>query len=185
MPKDFAGRAGSSTQQRKRKPAQRVSPRQRVLFHGPSFATGALVGAAIVILTAYGPALWHQGDGTRLADQALPQPPAAVQFTFPDTLRNSRVEADPEPYAVPAEQRATLNMHYNIQAASFRDRADAEQLRARLLLENLPAKTLVSEVEGETWYRVMIGPIAGRVDTDRAMTQLREMGLSALRMSAG
>ena len=46
MPKDFAGRGRAAPKQRKKnRPARRVSPKQRVLFHGPSFATGALVFA--------------------------------------------------------------------------------------------------------------------------------------------
>ena len=93
---------------KKRQPAKRVSPKARVLFHGPSFATGALVGAAIVILTAYGPELLQVQDSpadTAKTDTSDAQP---LQFTFPDALKHSEVAPDPEPYAVPEEQRQTL-----------------------------------------------------------------------------
>lgn len=187
MPKDFAGRTSSSargsSRKNKRKPAKRVSPRQRVLFHGPSFATGALVGAAIVILTAYGPELLQIPESTAPATEDSAGQRQPLEFTFPEALKNSEVKADPEPYAVPEEQQQSLDRVYNIQAASFRSRTDADQLRARLLLENLPASTAASRVNGQTWYRVVVGPINGRIEADRAMTRLREQGLSAIRFS--
>jgi len=187
MPKDFAGRTSSSARRSsrtaKRKPAKRSNPRQRVLFHGPSFATGALVGAALVILTAYGPELLQLPEAAAPQNEDTPSQRQPLEFTFPDALKNSEVKADPEPYAVPEEQRRSLNQVYNIQAASFRDKVDADQLRARLLLENLPAHVDASRVNGQTWYRVVVGPVQGRVEADRAMTRLRSQGLSAIRFS--
>ena len=78
MPKDFAGR--SSTARRKpSKPKNRrgaVSPKARVLFHGPSFSSGAIVGGAIVILAAYAPEWLALGDANginrRLVELGLP-----------------------------------------------------------------------------------------------------------------
>ena len=187
MPKDFARRAGSSTGRgsrntKKRQPAKRVSPKARVLFHGPSFATGALVGAAIVILTAYGPELLQMSDTAPAAAEADTTHPQPLEFTFPDALKHSEVAADPEPYAVPEEQKQSLHSIYSIQAASFRNKEDADQLRARLLLQNMQARTAASRVNGQTWYRVVVGPFQGRLEADRAMTRLREQGLSAIRL---
>lgn len=187
MPKDFASRSSSSarrsSRKTQRKPAKRTSPRQRVFFHGPSFATGALVGAAIVILTAYGPELLQLPEARAPQNEAGQTQRQPLEFTFPDALRNSEVKADPEPYAIPEAQRQSLEQVFSIQAASFRSKTDADQLRARLLLENLPAHTSASRVNGQTWYRVVVGPINGRVEADRAMTRLREQGLSAIRFS--
>jgi len=187
MPKDFAGRtrgtsAGGKRKTTTRSGANRSQARPRVLFHGPSFATGALVGAAVVILTAYGPELLQVKDSPPAAVEPAAVERPALEFTFPDTLRNSEVKADPEPYAVPEEERQNLERVYSIQAASFRDKRDADQLRARLLLENLPAATSASRVNGQTWYRVVVGPFNGRREADRAMTRLREQGLSAIRL---
>ena len=187
MPKDFARRTGANTgrgarKSKKRKPAKRVSPAARVLFHGPSFVIGALAGAAIVILTAYGPELLQiQEKATAEAEDTASQS-QPLEFTFPDALKNSEVMADPEPYAVPEQQKQNLSRIYHIQAASFRSKPDADQLRARLLLENLPARTASSRVNGQTWYRVVVGPFEGQLDADRAMTRLREQGLSAIRI---
>jgi cell division protein FtsN len=184
MPKDYAGRGRAPTKaKRKRKPAKRVSPKQRVIFHGPSFAVGALVGAAIVILTAYGPELFEVPQVTQNTTATDERAAPALEFDFPDLLKNSQVVADPEPYAVPEELQSTANRSYRIQAASFRNHTDAEQLRARLLLENLPAQTSTSDVSGQVWHRVVVGPFPRRVEAERAMTRLREQGLTAMWMN--
>ena len=57
MPKDFAGRGGGARKTKRRAAPRKTSPSKRVLFHGPSFSAGALVGAAIVILAAFAPEL--------------------------------------------------------------------------------------------------------------------------------
>lgn len=181
MPKDFAGRGRTDTRKRaKRKPNKRVSPKQRVLFHGPSFSSGALVGATIVILTAYGPEMLQDNDPQPGNSVAPVQEQPRVQFDFPDLLKNMEVKPDPEPYAVPKRKADGIASTYSIQAASFRDRNDAEKLRASLLLEGLPAKTSYSEVNGSRWYRVAVGPFIKRVEADRAITRLREQKLSPI-----
>ncbi len=180
MPKDFAGR-GSKKPVKKRKPARRATPQQRVFFHGPSFTSGALVGAAIVILAAYGPELLEsQAPESAPAESAIAETPT-IEFEFPDLLKESEVQPDPEPYAVPEEMRSDAEGSFTIQAASFRELRDAENLRASLLLENLPAQTVRSDVNGARWYRVVVGPFERRVDADRAMTRLRQQGLTAIR----
>jgi cell division protein FtsN len=184
MPTDFAGRGPSKTKKAvKRKPAKRVKPNQRVLFHGPSFCAGALVGAAIVILAAYGPEFFQvEGAVSAPTAEARTAEPR-LEFEFPDLLRQTEVKADPEPYAVPQAAAGDAPTSYSIQAASFRDKADAERLRGSLLLENLPAKTTSIEVEGQLWYRVIVGPYAKGVEADRAINRLRELNLSAIRLN--
>ncbi len=103
-----------------------------------------------------------------------------VQFDFPDLLKNMEVKADPEPYAVPEREDNGIASTYSVQAASFRDRDDAEKLRASLLLQGLPAKTSYSEVDGRRWYRVAVGPSINRVHADRAITRLREQNPSPI-----
>jgi len=183
--KDYAGRSRATTRtaKRKRKPAKRVNPKQRVLFHGPSFAVGALVGAAIVILTAYGPELFEVPQSTADTADVDETPAPALEFEFPDLLKNSEVKADPKPYAVPEQLKNNADREYHIQAASFRNHPDADKLRARLLLENLPAQTSSNDVNGQVWYRVVVGPFPRRVEAERAMTRLREQGLTAIWMN--
>ncbi len=183
MPKDFAGRGQARTPQpRKRKPTKRASAKQSVLFHGPSFATGAVVGAAIVILAAYGPELFSPQDtATKVAQENQPlnaKKPTEIEFIFDEMLKQSEVQPDPEPYAVP-EQNDQDHI-YTIQVASFKRLQDAEQLRARLLLENLPVQTTSVEAKGERWYRVLVGPFQRKIEANRAINRLREQGLAPI-----
>ena len=46
-------------------------------------------------------------------------------------------------------------MVYRVQAASFRKVDDADQLRALLLLQNLPVEMSTSQVNGQRWHRVV------------------------------
>ncbi|XOV84080.1 MAG: SPOR domain-containing protein [bacterium] len=184
MTKDFAGRHSRASRPRKNAQKRKPAAPARVFFHGPSFTTGALVGAAIVILAAYAPD--YLSDNRQVntvaehsgADQTEPTRP--LQFDFPDMLRETQVLADPEPYAVPSTSSGDQPEVWRIQAASFREKADADALRARLLLDNLPASTEVSEANGNTWHRVVLGPFARRVDANRAMTRLRQQGISGM-----
>ena len=182
MPKDFAGRGRTNT----KKPAKRkkrASPHQRVLFHGPSFCAGALVGAAIVILAAYGPEFFQvESTTSKPTSEAFAEQPR-LEFEFPDLLKKTEVKPDPEPYAVPQAAPGDAPKSYSIQAASFRDKADAERLRGSLILENLPAKTTSITVDGRLWYRVIVGPYAKVVEADRAINRLRELNLSAIRLN--
>jgi cell division protein FtsN len=184
MPKDFAGRGRKNTKKSvKRKPAKRVNPNHRVLFHGPSFCAGALVGAAIVILAAYGPEFFQVDSvvDTPTSEARTAEP--RLEFEFPDLLKKTEVKPDPEPYAVPQTAPGDVPTSYSIQAASFRDKADAERLRGSLLLEDLPAKTTSIKVGGQLWYRVIVGPYAKGVEADRAINRLRELNLSAIRLN--
>ena len=50
MTKDFAKRSGSAKKKKSNRRARPASPgSQRVLFHGPSFSSGAIVGALVVL----------------------------------------------------------------------------------------------------------------------------------------
>lgn len=186
MPKDYASRSSNRSNSKKSgkrtnaaKPKRRASGNHGVLFHGPSFTTGAIVGAAIVILTAYGPELL-QSPSVPAADNVTgPSEERSLIFEFDTLLKDTEVQADPETYAVP-ESLTRGDRRYTIQAASFRSFDDAEKLRAALMLENLEVRTEQISASSGTWYRVLVGPFTRKVDADRAMTKLRQRNLSAI-----
>ncbi len=184
MPKDYAHRArtnsrSKSTKTKKKTSRPRATPARKMVFHGPSFSFGALVGAAVIIAAAYAPELLQP----RPQATPAPEPTAAapqVEFEFDKLLRDSEVKADPEPYAVPEPDLTDTPSSFSVQAASFRSAADAEQLRARLLLQNLPATVSESTLDTSRWYRVTVGPFQRQVEAERALTKLREQGLDAI-----
>ena len=67
-----------------------------------------------------------------------------------------------------------------MQAASFPRREDADKLRAKLMMLNLPARTEQVEIASDIWFRVMVGPFESQIKAQRALTRLRENNLSAL-----
>ncbi len=181
MPKDFAARGNTRSKKRKTNHnKRRSSPKQRVLFHAPSFSFGALLGAAIIIVAAYAPEFLASKTPAPHQDQVAVEETPSVEFEFPQLLKQSVVKADPIPYAVEQPSQQSQPASYSMQAASFLVASDANQLRAKLLLQDLPATVNSSLVEGRTWYRVLVGPFEQKVQAERVMTQLRNQNLSAM-----
>ena len=185
MPKDFASRSRTAKNKPapRRKPAPRTSPvkQKSVSFHGPSFSSGALIGAAIVLTAAYAPEFLRSTELNSGAEASSEQQPA-VQFEFPKLLRSTTVQGDPTSYSVPKPTVPGEEIIYRVQAASFRDANDAQQLRAVLLLQNLPVELSSSNVKGQLWHRVVVGPFTRKLDAERARTKLREQDLPAILM---
>lgn len=93
-------------------------------------------------------------------------------YEFYDILMQDKV-AIPKDEPSPSERRRsspeddvkrapTLEQGYSylLQAGSFRNKDDAEHLRASLALIGLPARIYTVELEdGQSWHRVRVGPI--------------------------
>ncbi|MGR4069890.1 SPOR domain-containing protein [Halomonas sp. LR3S48] len=88
--------------------------------------------------------------------------------------------------ATPAnEAEAPAGTRYMLQAASFRQPEDAEQLRQRL--RNLSLVAQVSQVQsadGQTWHRVMVGPYDDTRELNRAEDLMTTQGITPLRHRA-
>ncbi|MCC5881308.1 MAG: SPOR domain-containing protein [Halomonas sp.] len=90
------------------------------------------------------------------------------------------VNATPE-----REAAAPAGTRYMLQAASFREQGDAEQLRQRL--RNLSLMAQVSQVQsadGQTWHRVMVGPYDDNRELSRAEDLMTTQGITPLRHRA-
>lgn len=84
-----------------------------------------------------------------------------------------------------AEETAPAGTRYMLQAASFRQSEDAEQLRQRL--RNLSLMAQVSQVQsadGQTWHRVMVGPYEDTRELSRAEDLMTTQGITPLRHRA-
>ncbi|MEM1228960.1 MAG: SPOR domain-containing protein [Pseudomonadota bacterium] len=202
MPQDHAKRRPAARKTRRARSNARDNARDKKspqrYFHGPSFSGGIVLGALLVITTAYLPELLPRVSALAQAEPAGPaietttaRPPGAQQgtagsapqlrFEYPDLLKRFAVPSDPGPYEQPlrkdteAEPRRIL-----LQAASFRTQAEANQARATILLLNLPATTRPVWVRDEQWFRVTVGPFPTEVQAQRAMTALREQAFAPL-----
>ncbi|BCB59779.1 MULTISPECIES: SPOR domain-containing protein [Halomonadaceae] len=75
---------------------------------------------------------------------------------------------------------ASATNRYMLQAASFRELSDAEQLRSRL--RNLSLLAQISEVQanGDTWHRVQVGPYDDTRELNRAQDLMSTQGIEPL-----
>ena len=71
---------------------------------------------------------------------------------------------------------------YILQAGSFRNAAEAEQMKARLALLGSVAKVHTVTVNQQTWHRVRIGPFQGARKTDKMRRLLGENKIDTLVM---
>jgi cell division protein FtsN len=187
MTKDFANRGQSAKPAKKRsRPSARTARatptrgKKTASFHGPSFSSGAIFGAVLVLLAAYLPEWLETPPGSK--EQAATNAPVApsVTFEFPDILKDREIPVDTSPYQTESSKQSDKPNSYKVQAASFRDRGEADELRANLLLSNLPANVVISDGDTGRWFRVTLGPFDRRVDANRALTKLRERGISGI-----
>ena len=67
-----------------------------------------------------------------------------------------------------------------LQAGSFRNRADADALKAKLALSGLRAQITPVSVNGADWFRVRVGPFADLRTLDSTRQTLQADGISAI-----
>ncbi|MCP1315752.1 SPOR domain-containing protein, partial [Halomonas sp. 707D7] len=80
----------------------------------------------------------------------------------------------------PAQAPAAAPERYMLQAASFKDLADAEQLRSRLRNLSLLAQITEVQASGDTWHRVQVGPYEDTRELNRAQDLMTTQGIEPL-----
>ena len=85
----------------------------------------------------------------------------------------------PAPAKPPAQ--ATPATQYYLQAGSFRQRAEADRVRAQIILMGLDARLEDAKLaNGETWHRVQVGPFADQTRLSQAEQTLSGNGFNNL-----
>ena len=77
------------------------------------------------------------------------------------------------------EQPSKAN-HYFLQVASFPQQKDANELRAKLLLEAYNANIQKISVNGKDWYRVVVGPYKDPAKLTQAQSELAKLHYKAI-----
>ena len=179
------------TKTTKRKP-RAATRRAHPSWHTPSFLAGILLAVAGFTLVTQAPDYFSESIAKLPTPSAVPDSDESEQldFKFTDLLEGSEVPAHPEKYG-PAElpisepsegatPEADERQPIYIQAASFRDLADAESLRAQLILQGLAAATARVDLNNGAWYRVTVGPIESATEAKSVLNNLREQKLDAI-----
>ncbi len=104
------------------------------------------------------------------------------RFEFYRMLPESEVETANVDAYTSTPKDAKSQHSYILQAGSFQRASDAEQLRARLILEGLTdAHTRqVTNSNGSIWYQVRVGPFNNRSRLNKAQDRLVRMNIQPL-----
>jgi len=182
MPRDFAKQTGKRSI--KQKPASKRKKNSRPETRRlRDFFWGSCFGIFLSVLSFYFLGTTASEDLIELATQKGTSAPEIVyendSFDFDKKLKLNKIKGDAGLYSTPKAETQP-SQTYRIQAASLSEKGKADQLRAELLLAGMEATTKRSSINGENWYRVVIGPFDRKVEADRAMTKLREKNLAAI-----
>jgi len=180
MTQDFAKKARPPA---KRKPANNKrsapKPQPKPKSQVPGWIwlfTGTILGAFIMFL-AYLSGIAPQ-QGPQPAAKAATQKPAKdvvpkPRFDFYQLLKETEVVVKETPSHSPKETTAREAQEFILQVGSFKKSADADRLRAELILMNLEAQVeTVTVRNGETWHRVLVGPYQSRSKVAKARSTL-------------
>jgi len=74
------------------------------------------------------------------------------------------------------------NKQYMLQTGSFRNKNDADKLKASLALLGFEASIQHVSINGEKWHRVRIGPYKNTAELYKNISLLREYNISAMAM---
>lgn len=84
-------------------------------------------------------------------------------------------EADSEPAPSPAVAApASGRRPYNIQIEAVMDKSGADEMVSRLKTLGYNAQELTTALNGQTWYRVRVGPYGSSAEAAAAQEKLRE-----------
>jgi len=97
-----------------------------------------------------------------------------------DTARAQAALAGITPPPAPPVAKAAPVTKYFLQAGSFRKEADADKVRAQIILLGQAVSVESGTVKEETWYRVLVGPFSNREQLTTAQKQLAGAGFSNL-----
>ena len=161
---------------------------------------GILIGlgaAVALMLKGYLPELKQHGptvDNKTTSEAALveddrsePAKPKKPRYDFFTVLPEMEVVVPEQQLSREAEPTSqpvagTTQDKYILQVGSFRNSADAEQMKARLALLGSIATVQTVTVNEQTWHRVRIGPFEGAREADEKRRMLSDSQIDTLVM---
>jgi len=112
--------------------------------------------------------------------RAAPESPApATPASAPPVATAAPTAPPAAPPAAAPDVRGDDRASYLLQAGAFRSSSDAEAMKAKLALIGFEARVLTADVNGQTMYRVRIGPYAQLDTMNKARARLAENGIEA------
>lgn len=105
-------------------------------------------------------------------------PPSVPPSVSSSVSSSAPIEAS-TPSTLPPGGNASVEASYLLQAGAFRSSSEAENMKVRLALIGFEARVLDAQVNGQTLYRVRVGPYAQLDSMNRARARLAENGIEA------
>lgn len=164
----------------------------------PRFPAWMILLGGVLIGAAFAGVVFYKGMAPKLRELPQPAPapvkgeaPVAVdnkpKYDFYSVLPEMEVVVPEEEIRSSATEVAALPaaatdnpQRYVLQAGSFRNRADADALKAKLALSGLRAQITPVSVNGADWFRVRVGPFADLRTLDSTRQTLQADGISAI-----
>ena len=136
----------------------------------------------VVLLIGFGVFLWSIKDNASTeVDTEIARPVAPTEEALPElpeeeweyirTLPGYEVEVDVE-----AQEKS--DRRYLMQCASFRTRAQAEEMKAKIAFQGLEALIRHSSGSNGDWFRVIFGPYESKRDAEKAKHSLRKVNIA-------
>ena len=140
------------------------------------------VAVVVALLIGFAYFLWSIKDNVEPdGAQPMAKKPVAVEDELPElpqeeweyikTLPGYEVEVDV------AEQEKS-DKRYLMQCASFKTRAQAEEMRAKIAFQGLEAQIRRSDGDNGEWFRVILVPYDAKRDAERAKHALRKVNIT-------
>lgn len=107
-------------------------------------------------------------------------PVTPAQAAKIDTARAQAALSGLTPPPAPPVAKPAAVTKFFLQAGSFRKQADADKVRAQIILLGQTVQVESGTVKDEIWYRVLVGPYSNREQLTIAQKQLAGSGFSNL-----
>lgn len=166
-----------------------------------SFLSGMAVGGVVVYcFLVYRPGItiperWAptaEVDGTA-SPLPAPEAPAEPDFTFFEILPDREVRVydwelkqDPPPATDAPTASPAAPVDYVVQAGSFKQMAEADQMKAELALNGIRSSIQRVVINGQdVWFRVHLGPFNDRESLADARAKLNRLGVKHIVLKQG
>ncbi|MFC3094840.1 cell division protein FtsN [Alteromonas sediminis] len=169
--------------QKKNKPAARKKHNQKQAPENTVPATlWVRVVVVVLILIGFAAWLWSIKDNAPAPDNQIEQP-LVIQdeeglpelpeedWQYIKSLPGYEVEVD-------VEAHQGSGRRYLMQCASFRTRAQAEEMKAKIAFQGQESQIRKSTGENGDWFRVILGPFDTKRDAERARHSLRRASIT-------
>jgi cell division protein FtsN len=137
-----------------------------------------LIGVLVIILiAAFAYGLWFLKTSTTTKtpnqsqnktaikkEQNLPEPPKE-KWTYVENLKTKEIEV--------GQYEVKQNGPYKMQCGSFRKRAQAEALKAKMAFTGIESQIQTAQGKSNTWYKVVLGPYARKRAAEEDKHKLR------------